>query len=98
MHRVRKVTRGRADDADLYIVLTDQISEVVHVGRKGVTPRYAVLVFWCGPVTTMQRLVERWPVSRIVLTGKTEVDEEVSCWAPRPRKPLYIVAKIFTFP
>ena len=98
MYWVSKVTRRRAGDADLYIVLTDQISQVVHVGGKWVAPCHAVLVFWRGPVTTVQRVVERWPVSRIVLTGKTEVDEEVSCWAPRPRIPLYTVAEIFTFP
>lgn len=77
-------------------MLTDQISEVIHVGGKRVAWRLAVLMFWCGPVTTMKRLVERWPISRIVSTGKTEIDEKVSRWAPGPRISLYLMTKVFT--
>ena len=84
--------------ADLDVMLSNQASKVVHVGGEWITPRLAILVLRRRFVTATERLVERWPVGGIILAGKTEVDEKVSCRAPSPRIPFCRMAKVLASP
>jgi len=68
------VLTKRIGSADLDEVLPNQVSEVVYVSRKRVTPRLHVSVFGCRLVATTQWLFKRRSLDGIVLARKAKVD------------------------
>ncbi len=62
---------------DLHKVFSNQVSQIVHISGKWVTRLRHILVLWGRFVTTTIRLVEWWPIGRIIPTGQAKVDKEV---------------------
>ena len=85
------------ENPDLHIIFSNQVSQVIHIGGKRITKGPPVLMFRCGLVPPAERLVEWWPVGRVIGPRVAEIDEMVPCGTPSARISFHLSTKILAF-